>query len=508
MRKSLSICIIMVLASAAMSGCGIVGNVEALPLHAAEALRQADSASRTTAHQAGAAHSPSAHDASGIRGVVEGFYGKPWSNQERRNMFSFMERENLNTYVYAPKGDPYQRVDWRLPYPKAQLNRMKVLVKEARQNHVAFVYSISPGMTGTSTMAVNKSITYSSASDRKLLQAKINQLRSIGVNTFMLSFDDIQTSLKHADQTAYGSNYGEAQAQLANEIEQAELKKDPHFQLWFVPTQYYGLVDSPYWQTLRSTLNPKIKAVWTGRWVLNKTISSNQAKTVERLLGRRPILWDNYPVNDYTYDSGRQPALMMGPLQGRSASLPSSIAGYLSNPMIQPYASQLALETIAQYLQHPTQYHPKRAWESALKHLPGITNPALFQEFAEFNSASTLDPQGYSPINNMVKAYENAPSIPQKRAAEQALRKEFRMLAALPHTLPPTIKNKALLHEIEPWLTKLGHEGRGGLDALAVIQSSTGPNRERLAQQLNRVRESRYKIGENIIAFMESVAQH
>ncbi|WP_243239326.1 protein O-GlcNAcase [Sulfobacillus harzensis] len=438
-----------------------------------------------------------------IRGVIEGFYGHPWTNPERINLFRFMQQENMNTYVYAPKGDPYQRMDWRLPYPPAKLAQMRTLVNDAKRDHIRFVYSISPGMTGTSTAAVRKSITYSSPSDRKALEAKINQLRSIGVNTFMLSFDDIQTTLKPADQRVDGHDYARAQMQLANEIDADERANDPNFQLWLAPTSYYGLTDGPYWQTLRSTLKRTIKVIWTGKWVLNKSINSAQAKAVTKLIGRKPILWDNYPVNDYTYDVGRRPQLMMGPLQGRSGSLQNNIAGYISNPMIQPYASQLALQTIADYLQDPTGYHPKTAWENAIQHMPGVTNPQLFEAFAAFNTASILNPSGYSPMRSLISAYENASSTSSKNSATKALETEFARLARLPRTLPPTITNKALLHEIQPWLTKLGEEGQGGLDAIAVLQHPSTTNRARLSQQIHTVEASPYKIGGSIITFMQ-----
>ena len=438
-----------------------------------------------------------------IRGVIEGFYGKPWSNSQRLNMFNFMGKEKLNTYVYAPKDDPYQRLNWRSRYPSSQLAQMQTLVTAAKKDHVNFVYSISPGMTGTSTNAVNKSITYSSQSDRKALEAKLDQLRSIGVHTFMLSFDDIVTNLKPADRNVYGSNYPKAQMQVANQILSDEKAKDPSFQLWFAPTSYYGLTDRPYWRTLRSVLNHNIKVIWTGSWVLNQNITSTQAQTITKLFGRKPILWDNYPVNDYTYVQKHKPQLLMGPLEGRSASLTNNIAGYMSNPMIQPSASKLTLETIADYLQNPNGYNSRISWEKAVKEMPGITDPSIFKTFAEFNTSSLLNTTGYSPIQSMVNAYKNASTHSHKQAAEKALENEFRTLEKLPNTLPPTISDKELLHEIQPWLTKLGEEGQGGLDALAYLNQPSQTNKQQLANQIKRVNGSTYKIGDDIVSFMQ-----
>lgn len=460
------------------------------------------------AHTPTALNSTSGHEVKSrdIQGVIEGFYGTPWTNPERINMFNFMGKENLTTYVYAPKDDPYQRVDWRLPYPDAELAQMKALVAAASQDNVQFVYSISPGMTGTSASEVKNSITFSSKSDGKALETKIDELRGIGVHTFMLSFDDIVTKLKPADQHVYGTNYAKAQMELANQILVREKAKDSNFRLWFAPTSYYGLRDNPYWWTLRSTLNPSINAIWTGQWVLNKTITGTQAQTVSRLLGRKPILWDNYPVNDYTYVINKRPQLLMGPLQGRDATLLNYLSGYISNPMLQPYASKLALETIADYLSNPRDYKPSVAWEKSITDFPGITNPPLFKTFAEYNSASMLNPSGYAPIGTMMDAYWNAAPTSQRRVSEEHLRAEFRVLANLPSTLPPTITDKELLREIQPWLTKLGEEGQGGLDALNVMDQPT-QSRELLLHQIQLLTASPYQIGGDIIAFMQKAAK-
>lgn len=48
-----------------------------------------------------------------IRGVVEGFYGKAWSHQQRLRGLKFFGDYNMNTYFLAPKDVPWQRFNWR-----------------------------------------------------------------------------------------------------------------------------------------------------------------------------------------------------------------------------------------------------------------------------------------------------------------------------------------------------------------------------------------------------------
>ncbi len=38
-----------------------------------------------------------------IRGVCEGFYGRPWSALERQDCFALIKKLGMNTYMHAPK---------------------------------------------------------------------------------------------------------------------------------------------------------------------------------------------------------------------------------------------------------------------------------------------------------------------------------------------------------------------------------------------------------------------
>ncbi|HYV30215.1 MAG TPA: beta-N-acetylglucosaminidase domain-containing protein, partial [Candidatus Binatia bacterium] len=51
-----------------------------------------------------------------ICGVAEGFYGRPWSARQRRQLFAWMRSWRMNTYLYAPKADLKHRTLWRARY--------------------------------------------------------------------------------------------------------------------------------------------------------------------------------------------------------------------------------------------------------------------------------------------------------------------------------------------------------------------------------------------------------
>ena len=81
-----------------------------------------------------------------FRGVVEGFYGTPWSHQARLRHLKFYGENKMNTYIYGPKDDPYHSSpNWRLPYPEQEAKQIKELVQVAKENAVNFVWAIHPG---------------------------------------------------------------------------------------------------------------------------------------------------------------------------------------------------------------------------------------------------------------------------------------------------------------------------------------------------------------------------
>ena len=67
------------------------------------------------------------------RGIVEGFLGPLWSMAHRRRLLAFGAARGMNTYLYAPKDDPYHRKLWRRPYPNAQWRELVRLIAAAQK---------------------------------------------------------------------------------------------------------------------------------------------------------------------------------------------------------------------------------------------------------------------------------------------------------------------------------------------------------------------------------------
>jgi hyaluronoglucosaminidase len=289
-----------------------------------------------------------------IRGVIEGFYGPPWTHAERLDLVAFCGVEGLDTWVHAPKDDPYHRKLWREPYPDAQLEQLAELVRACEQHGVDFAYAIAPGLD----------ICYSDEAELGTLIAKCDQLRSVGVRTFQLLWDDIEHDLNcAADEERYGGSVkpsGAAQADFSNRFRAAYLDGAP---LVVCPMGYAGVGPTPYRDAFGDGLDEGTIVYWTGPDVVPKEITRAQLDGAVEAFGHELLIWDNYPVNDF--DPAR---LFLGPLRNRDATLfEGRCAGLIANAMVQAVPSKLALATVADYLRDPVAYDPDASFERALR---------------------------------------------------------------------------------------------------------------------------------------------
>ena len=303
-----------------------------------------------------------------IRGVIEGFYGPPWSHAERLELLRFCGHESLNTWVHAPKDDPFHRKLWREPYPDGELAQLGELVREAERNDVDFVYAIAPGLD----------ICYSKDTELETLLVKCEQVRSVGVRSFQLLWDDIEHTLHCAeDEARYGDAErpsGAAQCDFSNRFREALPQPGP---LVVCPMGYAGTGDSPYRRSFSPELHPEIVVYWTGPEVVSLGITREALNTaVARFRGHTLLIWDNYPVNDFE----ASPRLYLGPLVGRDPRLADgACAGLIANAMVQAIPSKLALATVADWTRDPAGYDPIVSYERALREHGAAVVAALWE---------------------------------------------------------------------------------------------------------------------------------
>ncbi|HUY12485.1 MAG TPA: beta-N-acetylglucosaminidase domain-containing protein [Terriglobia bacterium] len=287
------------------------------------------------------------------RGIIEGFYGPPWSLQDRLDIFSFEGDHGMNIYFYAPKDDPYHRDQWREPYPAGLAADLQREIQAAHDNFVDFCFAISPGL----------SMTYSSATDFASLTAKLDSVAKMGVSCFALFLDDIPQKLQNPADQARFKDLGTAHAFLINKLNRYLKSASPQNHLVVTPTTYTNAWGSrTYVKELGKHVDRDVPIAWTGTHVVSPTITLAQAQEWSKLLRRKLVIWDNFPVND-----GIPWRLILAPVVGRDPHLPEVVQGLFSNPMIEAHASMIALQTVADYLWNPMAYDPHRAFANAVQ---------------------------------------------------------------------------------------------------------------------------------------------
>lgn len=382
------------------------------------------------------------------RGLVEGFYGTPWSHQVRKDLINYMGQNKMNNYIYGPKDDPYHSSpNWRQPYPPEEAANIADLVKTANKNRLDFYWAIHPG----------KDIRWNKE-DYDSLVAKFNMMYDLGVRSFALFFDDIE---------GIGTD-SHMQTKLLNDLTRdfVDAKGDVS-NLFICPTDYSQLWANPsengQLAIYGRELNPKAEVFWTGA-VVCSDLTPETLEFVDSRIKRPALYWWNYPVTDYCRNY-----LLQGPVYGLDNSLTSEqVAGIESNPMEHGEASMLALYGVADWSWNPADYNAIDNWERGLvDRMPDAAE--AYRAFA-INSADTET--GYRrdeswetttfPYNNYTQAQFDA------------LRKQLTDAATAESAILASSSNPALVNEIKPWLaqlTKVANRGLGTLDLIKIFEA-------------------------------------
>lgn len=397
------------------------------------------------------------------RGVVEGYYGRPWPGAARRDVIRFLAARGMNAFVYGPKHDPWHRARWREPYPDAMLADLAATAAVARASGVRFVWAIGPALD----------VRWSSVDDEAALCAKLAQMAAAGIPDAALFFDDVPEALTSpADVDRYGGSdaaaVGRAHADLANRVQRWLLGRGQPGVACLVPSDYTGTSPTPYLAALGAGLAPGVPVGWTGPAVLATTIDAAAARARRDATGGHPIaLWDNYPVNDVVLAN----SLHLGPLTGRDPALPAELDSYLLNPMRQPYASLVALATAADYLRDPAAYDPESSWHDTLAALDGGGGLGVLA--GQLRSSALAAPD-YVDARELAAAVDRLATTwpgPDWPHALDALEHELRRQAAASGTLAVTLRGTPLGEEIAPWAAELAAHAAQGLEAAALLRA-------------------------------------
>lgn len=292
------------------------------------------------------------------RGFIEGYYGNPWSVEDRSDLMTYGGYYKLNAYFYAPKDDPKHRVQWRSLYTEDELTWIKQLADAGNASKCRFVYGIHP-FPGNDPFGINKNED-GYQKDLTDLKAKLKQVIDQGVRQVAILADD------------FANPGGELGLRLVNDITtwlETEVKSqypDMKTTLPYIPFDYMGNGSSNEFTSLKQAPE-NVQLVMTGGRIWGE-VTQNFSQTFKNNTGRAPYYWINWPCSDNS-----KKHLIMG---GNDTFLhpgvdPTLIEGIMLNPMQQSEANKSALFAVADYSWNiwETKAEADQNWNDSFKYM-------------------------------------------------------------------------------------------------------------------------------------------
>ena len=235
-----------------------------------------------------------------MRGYVEGYYGRLPAWQDRTRIIDRLSSLGMTAYLYAPKEDPFHRVDWRTPWPDDWLQGFKALCDHAHDQRIDIIAGIAPGLD------------YRPRDDQQdfdHLCKKAKSLAKAGAAGITLMFDDIDPVSEDPDAVAAEMAFhGDIATRLASRLD---------IPVQFVPRIYADEI-SPHAAAAYGVLNGSLPADMAvfhcGSHIVAGADPLSDANTpAGSAFRQRLVLWDNFFCNDYC-----PRRLFLGPHAGRA----------------------------------------------------------------------------------------------------------------------------------------------------------------------------------------------
>lgn len=287
-------------------------------------------------------------------GIIEGFYGKPWSWAAKQKVASSLKPHGYGFYIYAPKADLFLRERWQEEHPREEEEGLRQLSAHCRSLGIRFGVGLSPyeiyrGFDDAAKTALGK---------------KLAWLDSVGIDDLAILFDDMRGDLPDLAKTQAEIIRWSADHTRATRLITCPsyYTDDPDLD------RHFGQRPANYLEDFGKLLDPKVEVFWTGEDVCSREYSPGHLKRVAEQIGRKPFLWDNYPVNDGPRMSQH---LHIRGFTGRPGSNAPYISAHAVNPALQPMLSVITCITLADSYRLNDAYEYSAALQRAATEIGG-----------------------------------------------------------------------------------------------------------------------------------------
>ncbi|MGB3722695.1 MAG: beta-N-acetylglucosaminidase domain-containing protein [Pacificimonas sp.] len=262
-------------------------------------------------------------------GIVEGYFGPPWSWADRTHAMRILASHGFTRFFYAPKADAHLRRRWDEAHSAEQAENIGAFAHACRKENVRFGIGLTP-------FELHRNWT---ASGRERLRRRVGQLADLGLTDLAILFDDMKGDVP---------DLAAIQADIMVEVRTTV----PDLNLTMCPSYYsedpvldrvFGQRPNGYLADLGHLLPADIDIFWTGPEVCSRELSPGHLERIGDTFARKPVLWDNYPVNDGPRMSGH---LHLRGMTGRGG-IGDRIGAHYINPALQPHLTLVPALTLA-----------------------------------------------------------------------------------------------------------------------------------------------------------------
>lgn len=405
------------------------------------------------------------------RGVIEGYYGVPYSMEVTADLFRFMARYKLNAYMYGAKSDPYHSRYWDKAYPEKitdEERRLGLMTQDmlcqltdvAHQTKVNFIWAIHPGQSFTNANSHD-------VLDR--IMSKFEKMYELGVRQFGVFVDDVGVP----DDELTLKLGAERLAQLQGKIDAKWNRPganpaDTVKPLQYVPQLYaFSWVSKEkaqiFWESLRP-VPAKVNIYTTGKNVWSVPNSSD-LDVLHNYLGREVSWWWNYPCNDNdmtkifpadTYSNFADEKHIANDARLEKGLRLKTI---IINPMQQGEISKIALFSVADYTWNMATFDNMQSWEASLPAILGRDRADAFKQIVPYLRHYDAQTPLAQLIDDFKKAHESG-SPAEKSATSAALTAELKHLGEACDVVAAMAdsgcESDSLFYgDLRPWLLKL-----------------------------------------------------
>lgn len=426
------------------------------------------------------------------RGLVEGYYGYPYSVAVKKDLMRFMMRMKMNTYMYGAKSDVYHSQKWEAAYPATLTaqqvknglltqNMIREIAATSQDTKVNFIWAIHPG---------NSFVEDANVVNR--IMNKYSRMYDLGVRQFAVFVDDVGVPKSEADCKTNADHLTALQAAIDKKWNSQTAKPEDRVRpLHFVPQVYtlswVGEADRKRFYNALAKTPDKITIYITG-WGVWSVPNSSDLDVVRKELQRPAAWWWNYPCNDnadgQVYPSDMYYNFFEMPAVANNAKMPKQLEhglGIVSNPMQEGEISKTALFSVADYAWNNAAFDNMKSWNASFSRI--LSTPE--QQHAYKTLIPYLRWNDAEDMQQAIARFKAGHTDKLKQLVERLLP----AAETLVRLKDSAVENERLLYtDLAPWLLKLRTMLLVAGQMVEVAESSQPEARwEEYVKQLDRI---------------------